>query len=69
MTFLRIVLLAVLFYYGIKMIAGWIFRSDKKRLHVNRRGPADTGAKRYSDLTNQRIEDADYEEIEKEKTP
>ena len=69
MTFLRIILLAVLLYYGIKILAGWIFRSDNKRPHVDKRRPAGRDAKRYSDLTDQRIEDADYEEIETEEKP
>lgn len=69
MTLLRIVLIAVLLYYGIKLLAGWIFRSDKEGLHVKRRGRAKRGGKRYSDLTDQRIEDADYEEIDAEEKP
>jgi hypothetical protein len=69
MTLLRIVLIAVLLYYGIKLLAGWIFHSDKERLHVNRRGRGRKGEERYSDLTNQRIEDADYEEIDVEEKP
>ncbi len=69
MTLLRIVLIAFLVYYGIKLFAGWIFRSDRDRIRVKRRRWAKGGEKRYSDLTDQRIEDADYEEIDSEEKP
>lgn len=69
MALLRIVLIAVLLYYGIKFLAGWIFRSDRERVHGKRRGRAKGGKEHYRDLTDQQIEDADYEEIDAEEKP
>jgi uncharacterized membrane protein len=69
MTLLRIVLIAVLLYYGIKLLASWIFRSNGERVHGKRRNRANGVKQRYRDLTDQQIEDADYEEIDREEKP
>jgi len=69
MALLRILLIAVLLYYGLKLLAGWVFRPDERRLHANRSKRAKARRERYRDLTDQRIEDADYEEIDAEDKP
>ena len=66
MTFLRIILFAVLLYYGIKLCVAWIFGAGKKRVKVSRSRRSKNADDRYGDLTDQRIEDADYEEIDTE---
>lgn len=69
MTLLRIILIAIAVYYGIKLLAGWIFRSSAGVGRVKRRKPSRNGDDRYRGLTDQRIDDADYEEIDTEHKP
>lgn len=69
MTLLRIILLVVLFYYAIKILAGWIFHPGAKRVHADRHKRTRTDEERYRDLTDQRIEDAEYEDIDAEGEP
>jgi hypothetical protein len=64
MTLLRILILVIALYYGLKLAARWIFRSDSQRTRARRDGKRAGGERRYSDLTDQEIEDAEYEEIE-----
>jgi len=63
MTFLRFILLLVLAYYLLKLFSRWILGiSGGKR---ERTGGASSSSekRRYGELTDQKIEDADYEEI------
>ncbi len=63
MVFLRFILLIVLAYYLLKLFTRWILGISGGR-SVRRGGKTDdSGDRRYSELTDQEIEDADYEEI------
>ncbi len=69
MTFLRILLVLILLYYGIRLLVRWIFRSNDGRLHGDMKGRTGGGDERYRSLTDQSIEDADYEEIDTGEKP
>jgi hypothetical protein len=67
MTLLRILLLAILIYYGVTLLAGRLLRKGRERPSAGRRPKRRTDPEaRYRDLTDQVIEDADYEEIDGE---
>jgi hypothetical protein len=61
-TFLRLILLAIIFYYLLKYVGRWIFAGSGKDSTVRRR--SDEPDTRYKNLTDQAIDDADYEDIE-----
>lgn len=69
MTLLRILLLLILLYYGIRLLVRWIFRPDSGRIHGDKKERTSGGDKRYRNLTDQSIEDADYEEIDTSEKP
>jgi hypothetical protein len=69
MTFLRILLVLILLYYGIRLLVRWIFRSDTGRLHGDMKERTGGVDDRYHNLTDQSIEDADYEEIDTGEKP
>jgi hypothetical protein len=63
MLLLRFILIFALVYYLLKLVFRWMAGS-----HGNRRGSGSRAAKsevkdRYSELTDQKIEDAEYEEL------
>ncbi|MCK4236303.1 MAG: hypothetical protein KAX38_04230 [Candidatus Krumholzibacteria bacterium] len=63
MSLIRIILAIILLYYLLKLLRRWMF-SGSKRTSVD--GIEYGGNKeKYRNLTDQAIEDADYEEIEK----
>ena len=59
MTFLRFFLFAVLFYYAIKWLWGLLFAPGGRRTQDGEKGGVDD----YSELTDQKIEDTDFEDI------
>ncbi len=59
MTFLRIVLLAVLGWYLLRWLAGWLSGGSRTKRDAGR----DKDPERYGDLTDQSIDDADYEDL------
>ena len=59
MVFLRFLLFAVLFYYIIKWLWGRFISPAGRRTQ----GRDGSGRDDYSELTDQKIEDVDYEEI------
>ncbi len=63
MTFLRFILLLVLAYYLVKIIFRWILGiPGAGRRHRPRPSPEKSDL-RYRELTDQEIEDAEFEEI------
>ena len=62
LSFVRIILIVVLLYYLLKLIGRWLF-SGARGKSVGGRGNGHK-EERYRNLTDQVIEDADYEEIE-----
>jgi hypothetical protein len=62
---LRILLLLALIYYFIKLLGRWLSPGAR----VDRRGKEAPGSEqvRYRDLTDQTIEDADFEEIQEDR--
>ena len=63
MTFLRFILLLVLAYYLVKMLSRWILGLSGGRREGGRRDASGESDLRYRELTDQEIEDADFEEI------
>jgi len=62
MAILRLFLYFALIYYGIRLLAKWLLsgaREGKRPSGMSGK----TGQKNYGDLTDQTIEDADYEEL------
>jgi hypothetical protein len=59
MTLLRIILLIVLGWYAVRFLLGWISRGDSGQ----REKWKGDGKDSYRDLTDQSIEDADYEDL------
>lgn len=59
MAFLRFLLLAVLFYYVIKWLWGRFFSPGVRRPQGGESGGRDN----YSELTDQKIDDVDFEDI------
>lgn len=64
---LRFVLLFALIYYFIKLLGRWL-ASGTRSTTVKGEKTGKT-ERRYSELTNQVIEDADFEEISEEDEP
>ena len=65
LVFFRIIIIVVLIYYALKLLSKWLSSGFSKA--SIRTGDQDKGnKKRYKELTDQAIEDADYEEIESE---
>lgn len=64
MFLLRILLSVVLLYYLLKILGKWLFPRDKTKRTTG--GGRSGGKERYRNLTDQAIDDADYEEIEGE---
>lgn len=59
---LRLFLFFALIYYGIRLLAGWFLSGAREGKRASgMRGK--TKEKDYGDLTDQTIEDADYEEL------
>jgi len=59
---LRLFLFFAMIYYGIRLLAKWLLsgaREGKRPSGMSGK----TGQKNYGDLTDQTIEDADYEEL------
>lgn len=67
MWFLRGILIVFLVYYLLKFL-GRAFFSSRSRPGRQERKPEAGGGKAYSKLTDQEIEDADFEEIDSEDT-
>jgi len=63
MTFLRFILLLVLAYYLVKILARWIIGVSSGRREGPLRPSPGKRDLRYKELTDQEIEDADFEEI------
>lgn len=63
MIFLRFILLLVLAYYLLKLFYRWILGSLGARREETGDGSSGPRGRNYSKLTDQEIEDADYEEI------
>lgn len=62
MLLLRFILIFALFYYLLKLFFRWLTGSSSGRGERRRR--TETSKKQeYSDLTDQKIEDAEYEEL------
>lgn len=62
MAILRFFLFFAMIYYGVRLLARWLIsgaREGKKPSGM----PGKTAEKNYRDLTDQEIEDADYEEL------
>ena len=65
MVLFRIVLIVVLIYYVLKLLSKWLTSGIRKAsIKTGDQGKGDE--KSYKELTDQVIEDADYEEIETE---
>ena len=62
MTFLRILIAFVLVWYLAKVITRWITGTGKEERGSNGASQRND----YTELTDQAIEDAEYEDIEKE---
>lgn len=60
MTFLRFILLLVLAYYLLKLLSRWILGMSSGKGTRSAQRKRD---RRYRELTDQEIEDADFEEI------
>ena len=61
----RIILIVVLIYYALKLLSKWLTSGiHKASVKTGDQGKGDE--KTYKELTDQIIEDADYEEIETE---
>jgi len=63
MTFLRFILLLVLAYYLLKLFSRWILGISGAKRERTGDASARPEERRYNELTDQEIEDADYEEI------
>lgn len=63
MIFIRFILLLVLAYYLLKLFIRWILGISDGRKTRNAGASYRSGSRSYSELTDQEIEDADYEEI------
>jgi hypothetical protein len=63
MLFLRFILLLVLAYYLIKLFSRWILGISGGRKGGTGRSAPREKDRRYGELTDQEIEDADFEEI------
>lgn len=59
MAFLKFFLFAVLFYYAIKLFWRWLFAPGGRRTKDGEKG----GGENYSELTDQKIDDVDFEDI------
>ena len=67
MILLRFILFLVLAYYLMKLLMRWIVGSSRGGTRYTDGGGPSRGAERpYSALTDQEIEDADFEEIERD---
>ena len=62
MAILRLFLFFTLIYYGIRLLAKWFLSGAREGKRPSGM-PGKTGEKNYGDLTDQTIEDADYEEL------
>jgi hypothetical protein len=63
MILLRFILLIVLAYYLLKLLMRWILGVSGGGRERKSGSTTGSGNRRYSELTDQEIEDADYEEI------
>jgi hypothetical protein len=63
MTFLRFILLLILAYYLLKLFSRWILGISGGKKERASGVSSSSEKRRYSELTDQKIEDADYEEI------
>ncbi len=63
MILLRFILLIVLAYYLLKILTRWILGISGGRRERNSAATTGPDNRKYSELTDQEIEDADYEEI------
>jgi hypothetical protein len=68
MFLLRVILIALLMYFVLKAIGRWLF-TPSRRTARDRREDAPRDDDRYGQLTDQAIEDAEYEEIDREDEP
>ena len=64
MTLLRFLLILGLIYYGIKLLARWIFRPNFQRSSMRKEERTAHEDQNYKELTDQEIDDADFEDIE-----
>ncbi len=65
MAVLRLFLFFALIYYGIRLVAKWLLSGAGEGKRPSGMS-GKTGEKNYKDLTDQTIEDADYEELQGE---
>jgi hypothetical protein len=63
MLLLRFILILVLVYYLLKLLFRWLVGSSGRRKDGRWRTETSEKKQRYSDLTDQKIEDAEYEEL------
>lgn len=63
MLLLRFILIFALFYYLLKLLFRWLAGSSGRRGEGGRRMKTTVKKQQYSDLTDQKIEDAEYEEL------
>ena len=63
MVFMRFILLIILAYYLLKLFTRWILGVSGGRGSGRGGAAEDPDSERYRELTDQEIEDADYEEI------
>ncbi|UCF05327.1 MAG: hypothetical protein JSV33_15650 [bacterium] len=68
MFLLRILLIVLLLYFVLKAIGRWLFSPPERRVR-DRRDDVPKDNDLYGKLTDQTIEDAEYEEIDKENKP
>ena len=62
MAILRFFLLFAFIYYGVRLLARWLVSGAREGKRPSGM-PGKKGEKNYRDLTDQEIEDADYEEL------
>jgi len=62
MAILRLFLFFAVIYYGIRLLAKWLLSGAREGKRPSGMS-VKTGEKNYGDLTDQEIEDADYEEL------
>ena len=63
MLLLRFILIFVLVYYLLKLVFRWLAGSFGIRKERDWRKETSDKKQRYGDLTDQKIEDAEYEEL------
>jgi len=62
MAILRFFLFFAIIYYGVRLLARWLISGAREGKRPSGM-PGKKGEKNYRDLTDQEIEDADYEEL------